>query len=61
MINGKVPLAPLIFMDDLIHGAAGIEAARLAKERVDKVVKSLNLTLNRDLANRRWIGKKNYQ
>ena len=40
--------APLIFMDDLIHGAAGIEAARLANERVDKVVKLLNLSLNRD-------------
>ena len=48
MIYGKVPLAPLIFMDDLIHGAGSIEDARIANERVDKVVKSLNLSLNQD-------------
>ena len=48
MIYGKVTLAPLIFMDDLIHGAGSIEDARIANERVDKVVKSLNLSLNQD-------------
>ena len=48
MIYGKVSLASLIFMDDLIHGAGSIEDARIANERVDKVVKSLNLSLNQD-------------
>ena len=48
MTYGSVPLAPLLFMDDIIHGAHGIEAARLANKKVDMVVKSLNLSLNQD-------------
>ena len=41
---GRVPLAPLIFIDDIIHGAHGIKAIRLANMMVNKVVKSLILT-----------------
>ena len=48
MKYGKVPLSPLIFMDDVIHGSDTIEAARRANEKIDKVVKSLNLRLNED-------------
>ena len=48
MKYGKVPLSPLIFMDDLIHGSDTIEAARRANEKIDKVVKSLNLRLNEE-------------
>ena len=45
---GSVPLAPCIFMDDVIHGAETIEDARRANARMDRTVKQLNLTLNRD-------------
>ena len=48
MTYGKVPLAPLIFMDDIIHGAGEIEAARLANVKVDSLVKTLKLSLNKD-------------
>ena len=41
-------MAPLIFMDDVIHGAAGVEEARRANARMDRVVRQLNLTLNRE-------------
>jgi hypothetical protein len=58
MTYGKVPLAPLIFMDDLIHGAGSISDARIANERVDKVVKSLNLSLNQDKTSCLCMGSK---
>jgi hypothetical protein len=45
---GSVPLAPLIFQDDVIYGAEGIKEARSANLRMDRVVKRLNLTLNKD-------------
>ena len=45
---GSVPISPLIFQDDVIHGAGGIDEARRANDKVDKVVKSLNLSLNRE-------------
>ena len=45
---GSVPVAPLIFMDDIILSADGVEGARLANQRIDKVVKQLNLSLNQD-------------
>ena len=43
-----MPVAPLIFMDDVIHSADGVKQARLANQRMDKVVKQLNLSLNQD-------------
>ena len=48
LIYGSVPLAPFIFMDDVIHGAETIEDARRANTRMDRTVRQLNLTLNRD-------------
>ena len=48
MTYGSVPLAPCIFMDDVIHGAVGVEEARQANVRIDMVVSQLNLNLNQD-------------
>ena len=48
LIYGLVRIAPLIFMDDVIHGAETIDEARLANVRMDRTVKQLNLMLNRD-------------
>ena len=45
---GSVPVSPLIFQDDIIHGAGGIKEAHLANSKMDIVVKSLNLRLNQD-------------
>ena len=45
---GAVPVAPLIFMDDVIHSAASVEGARLANQKMDRVVKQLNLSLYQD-------------
>ena len=58
MTYGKVPLAPFIFMDDIIYGAEGIKSARIANEKIDKVVKSLNLRLNEDKTSYILIGSK---
>ena len=46
---GSVPLAPLIFQDDVLHAADGIKEARIANEKMSRVVKRLNLNLNRDI------------
>ena len=48
MIYGSVPMAPVIFQDDILHAAEGIKEARIANARMDRVVKRLNLTLNKD-------------
>ena len=48
VIYGSVQLAPLIFQDDVLHAAEGIKEARIANEKISRVVKRLNLTLNRD-------------
>ena len=45
---GDIPLAPLIFQDDVLHGAGGIKEARIANQRMDKVIKQLNVKLNED-------------
>ena len=45
---GSVPLAPVIFQDDVLHGAEGIKEAIIANIKMDRVVKRLNLTLNMD-------------
>ena len=45
----SVPVAPLIFMDDIIHGSDGIAEARLANSKVDIVTKQLNLRLNQSV------------
>jgi hypothetical protein len=48
LIYGLVPMAPLIFMDDVIHGAETVKDARIANLRMDRTVKQLNLRLNKD-------------
>ena len=48
MNYGDIPLAPLIFQDDVIHTVQGIKEARLANCKMDKVVSKLNLCLNQD-------------
>ena len=48
MSYGDVPLAPLIFQDDVIHTVGGLREARLSNEKTDRAVKKLNLTLNQD-------------
>ena len=45
---GSVPLGPLLFQDDLIHGTKGIREARQANICIDRVVKQLNLRLHKD-------------
>ena len=45
---GSVPLSPLIFQDDLINGAEGIKESRSACVKMDRVVKRLSLSLNKD-------------
>ena len=56
---GSVPIAPIIFQDDVIHGAEGVEEARTANKRMDIVVKKLNITLNKDKSLCTVIGSKN--
>ena len=48
MTYGGVPLSPLIFMDDVLHGAKGIKEARIANLKMDRVAKRLNLRYNED-------------
>ena len=48
MNYGSVPMSPLIFQDDVIHGAGGIKEARIANNKQDRIVKSLNLSLNQE-------------
>ena len=48
MTFGSVPLGPIIFQDDVLHGAEGIKEARIANLKMDRVVKCLNLTLNKE-------------
>ena len=43
MNYGEVPLAPMIFQDDIIHCVGGITNAHFANGKMDTVVKQLNL------------------
>ena len=43
---GGVPLAPLMYQDDLLQGVEGVEEARRSCRRVDTIMKELRLTLN---------------
>ena len=45
---GGIPLAPLIFQDNVLHGAGGVNEARIANLKMDMVIKQLNLKLNED-------------
>ena len=46
MEYGEVPLQPLIFQDDLAHGANTINQARVANSKIDQVMKERGLELN---------------
>ena len=48
MNYGSVPMSPFIFQDDVIHGAGGIKEARIANNKIYRIVKSLNLSLNQE-------------
>jgi hypothetical protein len=45
---GSVPLAPVMFQDDLAHGARELEGARIASKKVNRVIKERGLELNED-------------
>ena len=45
---GNVPLAPLMYQDDLADGSDSIENARIANRRVDFLTKQRGLDLNRE-------------
>ena len=48
MNYGDILLAPFIFQDDVIHTAEGLNEARLANDKINRVVNRLNLRLNKD-------------
>ena len=48
MRYGSVRLGPLIFQEDVLHGADGIKQARNANNKMAKVVRKLNLRFNED-------------
>jgi hypothetical protein len=55
---GTVPMAPVIFQDDLQNSSENIIQARFACVKVDKVVKKLGLQLNREKSVCLIIGSK---
>ena len=40
--------APIVSINDVINGGKRIKSARIANEKINKVIKSLNLRLNED-------------
>ena len=56
---GIVPMAPLIFQDDVIHCVGGLKEARLASAKMNKVLNSLNLRLHEDKTSCIVIGSRN--
>ena len=47
-VYGAVPMAPVMFQDDLLNSSESLIQARLACAKVEKVVNKLGLQLNRD-------------
>ena len=45
---GGVPLAPLMYQDDLLHGVEGVEEARRSCAKVDTIMKQRLLNLNQE-------------
>ena len=45
---GEVPMAPLMFQDDLIHSTEGVKQARIASLKLNRVLKQLNWSLLED-------------
>ena len=48
MSYGAVPLAPMMYQDDILHGMEGMEEARRAATRMNCIMKERALTLNRE-------------
>ena len=55
---GSVPLAPMMFQDDLINGSEDLAHARTANTKVDKLMKERGLSLNKDKSVCLIIGNK---
>ena len=45
---GDVPLAPLLWMDDIINSSIGIQETRIANKRVNLLIKQRALTLKKE-------------
>ena len=45
---GDVPLAPLLWLDDIINGAEGLDQARKTNTRINYLIKQRGLALNKD-------------
>ena len=48
MEYGNVPLAPLLWLDDIINGSEQIERARKVNEKIDFLMKQRGLCLNQE-------------
>ena len=48
MEYGVVPLAPLIWMDDILNGTEGLDQARKSNKKIDFLLKQRGLSLNKD-------------
>ena len=55
---GDVPLAPMMWLDDIINGAEGLEQARKINERINILMKQRGLSLNKDKSVCLFIGSK---
>ena len=55
---GRVPLAPIMWMDDFLHSAQGLEEARETNERVFNLLSERGLQLNYDKSVAMVIGSK---
>ena len=58
MEYGDVPLAPMMWLDDVINGAEGLVEARRVNERINTLVKQRGLSLNKDKSVCLIIGSK---
>ena len=58
MEYGDVPLAPLIWMDDILNGTEGLDQARKANTKIDLLLKQRGLSLNKDKSVCLVIGSK---
>ena len=59
MEYGEVPMAPLLWIDDIINTAGGLDEARQINGLLDKVIKQRGLSLNEDKSAFIIIGSKN--
>ena len=45
---GDVPLAPLLWLDDIMNGVEGLDQARKINEKINFLIKQRGLLLNKD-------------